>query len=245
MLNIVIGIFLILIGLAVHVFKMYFLISGYNTMSKEKKEKVDTKGLGRLMGIYSYANGIVFLGAGLLGKLGFKVRTETIFAFLFLSTIYLIIKAQKYNGNVYDENGKIKKDGRKQLNWSLVVMVITGLFVAGLLFYSTRPTKVTILDKGITIHGMYGDTYPWESISEVELLEEMPSIGMKTNGAAVGSKYKGYFMTSEYGKVKLHIDLDDPPFIYLKTSEGIIIINMNTSEETEYVFDEILLESGN
>jgi hypothetical protein len=56
-----IGVFFILIGLAVHVFKWYFLISGYNTMSKEKKANVDTEGLGRLMGIYSYVNGGVFI----------------------------------------------------------------------------------------------------------------------------------------------------------------------------------------
>jgi hypothetical protein len=32
-----IGIFLIFMGLSVHVFKWYFLISGYNTMPKEKR----------------------------------------------------------------------------------------------------------------------------------------------------------------------------------------------------------------
>lgn len=44
--------FFIAIGLAVYVFKWYFLIAGYNTMSKEKKVNVDTKSLGRLMGPY-------------------------------------------------------------------------------------------------------------------------------------------------------------------------------------------------
>jgi len=39
---ILIGVFLIVMGLLVHVFKWYFLISGYNTMSKEKKAKVNT-----------------------------------------------------------------------------------------------------------------------------------------------------------------------------------------------------------
>ena len=51
----------IFLGLAVHVFKWYFLIAGYNTMPKERKANVDTAGLGRAMGIYSYANGAVYL----------------------------------------------------------------------------------------------------------------------------------------------------------------------------------------
>ena len=52
--HLLIGVLLIAMGLAVHVFKWHFLISGYNTMSKEKKANVDTEGLGRLIGIYLY-----------------------------------------------------------------------------------------------------------------------------------------------------------------------------------------------
>jgi uncharacterized membrane protein YczE len=51
---VVIGLILIGIGLSVHVFKWYFLIAGYNTMPEEKRKKVNTEGLGRLLGIYCY-----------------------------------------------------------------------------------------------------------------------------------------------------------------------------------------------
>jgi len=34
---IIMGVFLIVMGLTIHVFKWYFLISGYNTMPEEKK----------------------------------------------------------------------------------------------------------------------------------------------------------------------------------------------------------------
>ena len=47
MLMLVLGILFIVMGLAVHVLKMHFLISGYNTMSKEKKKKVDVEEIGR------------------------------------------------------------------------------------------------------------------------------------------------------------------------------------------------------
>ncbi|WP_087758712.1 DUF3784 domain-containing protein [Herbinix luporum] len=70
---IIVGIILIGIGLGVHVFKWYFLISGYNTMSKEKKEKVDIKGLARLLGIYAYINGGLFILAGGLVWLRIKM----------------------------------------------------------------------------------------------------------------------------------------------------------------------------
>ncbi len=245
MVLLIIGLFLILMGLAIHVLKLYFLIAGFNTMPKDKKENVDTKGLGRLMGIYSYANGAVFIGAGLLDLQGHNVKIEILIAFTILSTIYLLIKAQKFDGNIYDEKGKIKEEGKKQINKSLVVTLITIIFVAGLMFYSTRPTKVDFLDQGFKIHGMYGDLYSWESINDIDLLEQMPSIGRKTNGSAVGSNYKGYFMLGELGKAKLHINTNYPPFIYLDTSEGIIIFNMETAEETRDVFEQLIERTNN
>ena len=69
MLLIILGILFIVMGLAVHVFKMHFLISSYNTMSKEKKKKVDVEGLARFVGIYSYANAFVFMVICIYGTL--------------------------------------------------------------------------------------------------------------------------------------------------------------------------------
>jgi uncharacterized membrane protein len=83
----------ILIGIAVHGFKCYFLIAGYNTMPKEKKEKVNVTALGKLMGFYAYANGIVFLVMGILYALDIKISMTPAFIFFGISTIYLLIKA--------------------------------------------------------------------------------------------------------------------------------------------------------
>jgi len=68
----IIAISFIMTGIAIRVFKWYFLISGYNTMSKEKKDKVDIEGLARFMGTYLYANGAAFLAAGILQAIGIE-----------------------------------------------------------------------------------------------------------------------------------------------------------------------------
>jgi hypothetical protein len=123
----IIGLFFIIMGLAVHVFKWYFLISGYNTMSKEKKANVDTEGLGRLMGIYCYVNGGLFFVVGVLQAIGLKPVLTPAIVFFCISTVYFLIKAQKYDGNIYDENGKLRKGAWKQfalLGGILVVTVI-------------------------------------------------------------------------------------------------------------------------
>lgn len=237
---IIIGLFFIAIGLAVHVFKWYFLISGYNTMSKDKKANVDTKGLGRLMGIYSYANGGVLIVMGLLQAFRLKPIQFPAIVFFIISTVYLLIKAQKYDGNIYDENGKLRKGAGKQLALPAVIVAVILIFVAVLLFFSSQSTKVTFLEEGIQIHGMYGDVYTWETIEAVELMKELPTIEMRTNGSALGSNLKGYFRTRELGSVKLFVNTDKPPFIYLETDDGITIFNLNNVDETQEIFKEIL-----
>ena len=94
-----VGLILILLGFMVHKLKWYFLISGYNTMSKEKQKNVDTEGLGRFMGIYSYVNGAVFILAGALYGFGYENSIIPATIFIIVSTIYFIIKAQTFDHN--------------------------------------------------------------------------------------------------------------------------------------------------
>ncbi len=236
----IMGAFFIAIGLAVHILKWHFLIAGYNTMPKEKKANVDTKGLGRIMGIYSYVNGSVFIVVGILQSLGLKPALTPVIVFFSISTVYLLIKAQKYDGNIFDENGKLRKGAWKELTLPFSILIVTLILVAVLMLFSSQSTKVTLLEEGIQIHGMYGDIYMWESIDTVKLIEELPTIEMRTNGSALGSNLKGHFRTSELGSVKLFVNIQSPPFIYIETDSRVIIFNMKNEDETKEVYNKML-----
>ena len=238
--NILIGGFFIAIGLAIHVFKWYFLISGYNTMSKEKKANVDTKGLGRLMGIYFYINGGIFIVMGVLQALSPIAGMTPAIIFFIVSTVYMLIKAQKYDGNIYDENGKLRKGAGKRVALLVGIVVVTFTLIAILMFFSSQATKVTFLEEGVQIQGMYGEVYTWESIKGIKLIEELPTIELRTNGSALDSNLKGHFRTRELGEVKLFVNTQKPPFIYLETDNGTTIFNMENAEETQEVFKEML-----
>ncbi len=236
----ILGVFFIAIGLAVHVCKWYFLIAGYNTMPREKKKNVNTEALGRLIGVYFYINGGVFIGMGILYALGLKPGMTPVTVFFGVTTVYMLVKAQKYDGNIFDENGKLRKGAEKQLALHIGIVAIILIFVGVLMFFSSQATKVTFLEEGLQIHGMYGEVYAWDFIEDVILTEELPTIVMRTNGSAIGPNLKGYFRTEEFGSVKLFVNTQKPPFIYLHTSERITIFNMETPEQTEATYDEIL-----
>lgn len=235
-----IGLFFIFIGLSVRVFKWYFLISGYNMMSKEKKANVDVGGLGRLMGLYGYVNGGVLIFIGILYALGVKIGVTPLTIFFGLTTIYLLVRAQKYDGNMFDEKGKLRKAGRKQLVVITSIAAAVLIFVVVLQFYSSQPTKIELLDEGLKIQGMYGVMYKWDKIEEVRLIEELPTIEARTNGSALGSHLKGNFKTKEFGSVKLFVDTKIPPFIYIKSNGKKVIVNLQTASETKKLFEKIV-----
>lgn len=166
-------------------------------------------------------------------------------AFFSISTVYLLIKAQKYDGNVNNENGKLRKGTWNQSALHSGVVIASLIFVAVLIFFSSRPVKVTFMDDGVQIHGMYGDIYTWDSIKAVKLMEELPTIERRTNGSAVGSNLKGYFRTKELGSVKLFVNTQKSPFIYLETDDGIAIFNMGDEDETQKIFNEIQSKMNN
>ena len=228
-----------LMGVAVHVFKWYFLIAGYNTMPKDKKEKVDTKGLGRLMGVYSYLNGAILFVMGILYAAGIELSMTPALVFFGISTIFLIIRAQKYDGNVFDKEGRVRKGAGKQFIVPLAIIVVTLVAVAVLMIFSSQATKVTFLDEGLQVHGMYGEMYSWSAIEEATLLETLPKIEARTNGSAIGPNLRGNFRTSDYGAVKLFVNRNNPPFILLQSNGKIAIFNLAEADETKDAYDEI------
>lgn len=234
-----IGLFIILIGLAVHKLKWHFLIAGYNTMSKEEREKVDIERVGRLLGIFSYVNGAVFILLGILLAYGIEEAILPVIAFFFVSLIYVNMKAQKYDRNIFDEQGKFVKGGKKKYNSHVLKIVIAVVLVAGLFIYFSQGTKVTLLDEGVKIHGMYGDVYAWDAITSVELKDTLPTIELRTNGADIGSHLRGHFRTKEYGDVLLFVKKKNPPYIYLSTQDKVIIFNLPESEQTKETYTKI------
>ncbi|MGM0385083.1 MAG: DUF3784 domain-containing protein [Actinomycetota bacterium] len=230
---------LLVIGLLVHAFKMHFLISGYNTMSKAKREKVDVRKVARIIGLWSYANAAVFTVVGFLLALEVQVPIEAPLVFFGVTTLVLLFRAQKYDGNIFDENGNLRPGAGRELALAGAVMGALVIGIILLLFLLSRPLEITASDDGVEIPGLYGTTLAWDTITEVELLEELPRIEIRTNGSAVGSQLRGHFRTAGYGPVRLFVDSDAPPFILTESDGDIVIMNLGSAAETEGLFEQI------
>lgn len=231
---------LLAIGLIVHKGKAYFLISGYNTYSKEKRENVDVVSIARLMGYYGYSNAFAFFLTGALDYFGADIGLTPALIFFGLTTMILIIRSQKYDGNMYDENGVMTKKSKVQMYLVVGIIGVTFLFVGYMMYVSSRDTSVTLDDAGMEIHGMYGDTYLWTEVDEIVLYEEIPEITMRTNGSAIGSKLRGNFRMKEFGSVRLFMDAAVSPYISFEYEGKKIIFNLGDEVKTREIFEEML-----
>ncbi len=235
----IIGLVFIFLGVGIQKLKWYFLISGYNTMSQEKKARVDVDKLGAFIGKYLYMTGIVLILFGVLLRLGVESLTLPLIIFFAVSTVFVLIKAQTFDGNVYDENGQLRKGPGKQLVLIISIIAIILIFVIAILVYSSQATKVTLDQESLTIQGIYGKTIPWTDIHDVQLINDLPTIEKRTNGSSFNSHLKGHFRTTEHGAVMLFLTTNVSSFIYLETDNHIIFFNTTTTAETTTLFKNI------
>ena len=92
-----------------------------------------------------------------------------------------------------------------------------------------RLTRVGILDEGLKIYGMYGDTYTWEEIEEAKP-EELPTIKRRTNGASVGPHLKVTLPLRKWVQSG-SMSKGQSTYIYIKTDKRVIIFNLDDSQK--------------
>ena len=233
---------LLIIGVMVKYHHAYWLISGYNTMSKEKKQNVDIEGLANFTGNFCFALAVIISVAMALLTGGYDVAAGVVFALLFPVSIYMLIKAQQYDGNTRNPDGTINHKAKIKLGLVIGFLLITAIGVGILLYQSYQPTEVLITEEFLEIKGLYGEKIAMKDITEIALIQELPQITVRTNGSSLGVRKKGHFRLKDLGAAKLFLDSGEPPFIFIErdgqeTKAKPLIINTISEEETKELYD--------
>ncbi|MBR4156494.1 MAG: hypothetical protein IKU01_07315 [Bacteroidales bacterium] len=133
-------------------------------------------------------------------------------------------------------------------NYRSILMTIAFTAVLfGPLFFMNYDSEIIVTDNAIEIKGEYAMTIPFSDIDTVLLIEELPSIKLRTNGISTGKVDIGNFKMSDGDKCRLYINKDVPSFIEIKCQKAndesqklLIFINKTTVEETKALCEEIV-----
>ena len=234
---ILLAVFMVLLGLAVHKKRWYFLISGYNMMSKEEQAKVDIEGVAKAIGWMSYILGALFIGMGLL----IEFEQWNLLWVITIAIIFVPLCFIFYSRRFYPKGMKRTSTGSpKMKRISMVVTVVTLIGAGIIVYFSIQPTKFNVESEAFEISGMYGDKISWEEISEIQLVNELPEIAIRSNGTSIGSIRKGNFKFKNGEKAKLFVDRSVPAFITFTWNDELYYLNKSTVEETEKLFEDMM-----
>jgi hypothetical protein len=230
---------LFFVGYLIRFRKMYWLISGYNTMPADKKKKVDTEKLGVFMGNICFILGFLLFVGFLLFSLDAFIPGYIVLALFFPVIIFTIINAQKYDGNTRTDSNKMKTSAKIVVGIIVVSILVLFGFVGSMIFKEMQPISVSLEENSLRIDGSYGQEILYTNIQEIQIIDTLPEIQRRTNGSAAGTVLRGHFLLSEVGQAMLYLDREKPPFIYLATSEQKIYLNTVSPELTRDLFDSL------
>lgn len=226
------------LGIGMKYFKWDFLIAGYNTMKKEKKENIDIEGLRKYIGNYMILVAfILFIGA-IAGRYGYKNISLGSFLLLIPMTVFLIIKAQKYDHN------KKRKNNALQTKIAVAFIVLVFVSVGALFFYGTREPRVEVTKDTLKIKSIYSNYIQKEEIEEITLETEIPKVVRKVSGFDFGYVLRGSFKIEKIGISNIYIHEKSSPYIVIKKEKGYIIINYKEKNKTKEVYNRLIKEIG-
>jgi len=231
---------LFLMGYLIRYRKMYGLMSGFNTMSEEKKKNVDVEGLGRFLGGMLFVMGfLIGVGMLLLVVLEQTAAGLGVLALELPVVVLLLVRAQTFDGNAKDAEGRLKKGTKAGLVGIVAFLVLLAGGIAYLFQTGTQPIAVTFENGALTISGLYGQTVPVSEITALQTVDALPAVEARTNGSAMGDSLSGHFRLAGVGAAMLYVDQGKPPFLYLETATQKIYLNLATPAETQALYEAI------
>lgn len=221
-------------GIAIKYFKWYFLISGYNMMSKKQKENVDIKSLGNLIGNYMFLIASIVGISGYMQNLGYKNISLSIMLSMIPLIIILLIKAQKY-----DYNKQNSKDRKIKYTVAIGIILLTLIITSGFLIVGIIEPKVDISSDKIMISGLYKRTIKVSNIKEITLEDTIPRVLRKTNGFDFGYTLRGNFELEGEGISSIYIQENQSPYIVIKTDKRLVILNYKDPARTQSLYNDL------
>ncbi|WP_404431748.1 DUF3784 domain-containing protein [Sutcliffiella horikoshii] len=225
----------LLIGWAIVKKEAYGLISSFRSRPKEEQEELIQNGYPQKTGKLLIGTAIVLLIMLPLLFTSFSYAMEVQIGVM----VVLLL-----GGFIYLSKYEVPKKRKKSYIISTSIAVVTFGFLFVVSYLGFQEAELTLKENSFEISGVYGDEWRYEDITQVDLLEEMPEVLLRTNGYGMQSISKGHFKVKDYGSSLLFIYKGHSPYLLIKTNDDTIIINAKDAEETKDWYYQLVEQSG-
>lgn len=219
----IVSLFFIVIGILISKYKCYWLISGYNTASKEEKYRVEIEKVAKHMARMCYAIAIIIF----LGAMSSKYYGISMFPFIVLMLVVIcgfLFYIQRFDHN---------KKSRAETVVTIIICFVAFSIVLITFSFGNEVNEIKVTETTIIIDGSYGTSIKKQDIKSIELIDNLPEVKLKINGYSDGSSIKkGDFKLKSGEKVKLYTQSKTGPYIKISTINNDVYINYKDDKET-------------
>lgn len=209
----------------------YDLISGFSMKSEEEKQEMINNGYPQSVGKV-LRNSSYILIAGLLlflFNLPFSFEGSLAVMMVYMFAHLLAIS---------------KLDAKRVRRRNTIILIVTALFtlviIGGIFYIGEQPNDLSVVGNEVQVSGVYGLEWKLEEIVNVELVDELPPILIRSNGFAHGQRAKGRFRMEELGNGTLYIYRNYPPYLFVEGEDGdYFFINSKEPGKTEEWYAEL------
>jgi hypothetical protein len=248
-----IGLLFVLIGIVVGVFKQTWLISGVNTMSKEKKAKMDLDYVAKYFGLFfGIFGGIMISGVFIcsyLNVMNYFHRSMPIAIISFCAFIILYFNVFKrkriYKKNTGQTETGLQTEVVPAKKWPTILATVTVVSVGLLIYMGYQEPKVEIASNSLKIKGLYGINLSFSEITKADTIawKDMPSISIRTNGISLNKVHRGKYRTTDGDKIHMSIHSGVSPVIKIVAQGGsVYYINRKNADETRQIFNKLNIQ---
>ncbi|ART75597.1 hypothetical protein B4U37_05950 [Sutcliffiella horikoshii] len=225
----------LLIGWAIVKKEAYGLISSFRSRPKEEQEELIQNGYPQKTGKLLIGTAIVLLIMLPLLFTSFPYAMEVQIGVM----VVLLL-----GGFIYLSKYEVPKKRKKSYIISTSIAVVTFGFLFVVSYLGFQEAELTLRENSFEISGVYGDEWRFEDITQVDLVEEMPEVYLRTNGYGMQSISKGHFKVKDYGSSLLFIYKGNSPYLLIKTNDDTIFINSKDAEKTKDWYYQLVEQSG-
>ena len=121
----------------------------------------------------------------------------------------------------------------------VIIFIAVGAFILNLNARTKEPNEFNLTADSLIIEGMYGETYALSDLRGIEMLNAVPEITYKRDGAGIGTVRKGVFTLTGYGDCNVYL-FTEGKCIHIIASEGKdIFINFENEADTDALYDQL------
>lgn len=123
----------------------------------------------------------------------------------------------------------------------LVAGVVTAAVVA-MLAAESRPPRISTNEQGIEVRGaIFSARARWADVQSVELVQELPGVGYRSNGFALGPSLRGRFRMRAGGEADLYVSRGRPPYVVIRTEGRPVFVNFDDPGRTTAWHDSLVV----